>query len=813
MRGVCNNFIISYTQNTSIQLHQKHFGFKITYLSLQTQVSGVYTKSMEALLNSLLLYFVLLLTIVTSPFIILKVIKKFKFDKEVKENLAHDTWVRLLIRMPSKNEGKEEEMEVLIRSLHHILSSNTSINFEIVSINQFLRFYVVIPANLKSVVESQLFAQYPEAEIEESQEYLSEFGQDSAQAELRFRKLSVHPFSTYRESDENLLKQVWAMLSNTDGPDRVYIQLSLRRIGSRFWDRGLRYMHFLFFGPKYDSDNKPTPSYLKLTDDLYEGVLRIIHVSQDKKSANEKLKALCALFKSTKGANELKVKKSLFLKYIDEAFRARVFDSGDLWTPREIATVYHFLPYKGTAASNVANTTSKRSPAPEYLPREGEVDPKEVSFFGVTNYRNEEKVFGIKRADRRQHMYVVGKTGVGKSKLMELLCVSDILNGDGCCFLDPHGDSVDELLKYVPKSRMEDVIYVNPGDRDFPVGFNPLEPLQEQETKHRLSSFFVAIFKKLFEATWNPRMEHLIRYVTLALLDTPDSNVLGIERMLSDTKFRQRVIMQIQDPVVKSFWTNEFGSWNERYANDAVVPILNKVGQFISNPVIRNMVGQTRNALDFEKFMNEGKIVLINLSKGKLGEDNTSLLGSMFITKIQQAALARSKMREEERRDFYFYVDEFQNFANEAFSSILSEARKYHLNLTIAHQYIAQLPQDVKATAFGNVGSLVSFAVGGDDANYLTRELLAVFAPEDLINLNKREMYVKLLVDGKVTPPFSAKTINLQKPERDYSNQILDFSRMKYGRNRTEVEREIEKWTNATQSVATSASDFPEPII
>ena len=396
---------------------------------------------------------------------------------------------------------------------------------------------------------------------------------------------------------------------------------------------------------------------------------------------------------------------------------------------------------------------------------------------------------------------------------MELLCVSDILNNDGCCFLDPHGDSVDELLKYVPKSRMEDVIYVNPGDRDFPVGFNPLEPLQEQETKHRLSSFFVAIFKKLFEATWNPRMEHLIRYVTLALLDTPDSNVLGIERMLSDTKFRQRVIMQIQDPVVKSFWTNEFGSWNERYANDAVVPILNKVGQFISNPVIRNMVGQTRNALDFEKFMNEGKIVLINLSKGKLGEDNTSLLGSMFITKIQQAALARSKMREEERRDFYFYVDEFQNFANEAFSSILSEARKYHLNLTIAHQYIAQLPQDVKATAFGNVGSLVSFAVGGDDANYLTRELLAVFAPEDLINLNKREMYVKLLVDGKVTPPFSAKTINLQKPERDYSNQILDFSRMKYGRNRTEVEREIEKWTNATQSVATSASDFPEPII
>ena len=311
-------------------------------------------------------------------------------------------------------------------------------------------------------------------------------------------------------------------------------------------------------------------------------------------------------------------------------------------------------------------------------------------------------------------------------------------------------------------------------------------------------------------------MEHIIRYITLALLETPDSNVLGIPRILSDTPFRQRVIKQIQDPVVKSFWTNEFSSWNERFANDAVIPILNKVGQFIANPVVRNMVGQRQNALNFEKFMNEGKIVVLNMSKGKLGDDNAGLLGSMFITKIQQAALARAKVKEEERRDFYFYVDEFQNFATDAFSSILSEARKYHLDLTIAHQYIAQLPDEVKATAFGNVGSLIVFSVGGDDAAYLAKEFAPVFTPDDMINLNVREMYVKMSIDGKLSPPFSARTIDVPKPRYDYSVEILNHSRMKYGRNRVEVENEIRKWSESTESVGNSSGgseDFPEPMI
>jgi len=365
------------------------------------------------------------------------------------------------------------------------------------------------------------------------------------------------------------------------------------------------------------------------------------------------------------------------------------------------------------------------------------------------------------------------------------------------------------MLRYVPKERINDVVYISPADRDFPIGFNPLESIEDYEMRQHLSRFFIAIFKKLFADNWNARMEHLVRYITLALLETPDSNVLGIMRMLSDISYRQEVIKQVQDPVVKSFWTNEFSASNEQFMEVAAIPIMNKVGQFISNPVIRNMVGQQKNMLDFEKFMNEGKIVIINASKGKLGEENSALLGSMFITKIQQAALARATIPEDDRRDFYFYVDEFQNFATDAFSSILSEARKYHLDLTIAHQYIAQLPEDVKATAFGNVGTIISFAIGGDDAAYLSKEFSPVFSPDDMINLNTREMYIKMSINGRLAPPFSARTLDVPKPTENYTEEIINHSRMTYGRNKEEVEKEILKWSRSSSSTTISQPQQP----
>lgn len=742
-------------------------------------------------------------------------ILKFLFKREIakKENL--DDKVFLLVRIPPTNENKEDIMESFLHSVHRMLSQGTHISFEMLSSNQFLSFYIVVPKQLQSVIESQLYAQYPDAEVMVSRDYYEDFPlENTVTYELEFKKGSVHPLNTYKTLEEDLLKNMSAILAKTESEEKVAIQLALKKVGSKWWRRGL---HVAVFKMRNNKSADQSPGQAKLSHDLYQGKLRISYSAENQQIAKQKLHMVITLFKSIKSSsNELRKAKPFWSVESSRQFKARMFERGDLWSLPEVATIYHF-PYKGTVVSNVVNTTSKRAPAPDILPIEGSASADEISFFGETNYRNDGKKFGIKRLDRRRHLYVVGKTGSGKSRLLEHLLIADIQGGQGCCLLDPHGDLADELLQFVPKERIKDVVYINPTDRDFPIGFNPLEPVDDYEFRQHLSVFFIAIFKKLFAATWNSRMEHLIRYITLALLETPDSNILGIPRILSDTTYRQRVIMQIQDPVVKSFWTNEFATYNQQYSNEAVVPILNKVGQFISNPIVRNMIGQQKNSLDFEKFMNEGKIVLINASKGKLGDDNAALLGSMFITKIQQAALARAKIPEEQRKDFYFYVDEFQNFATDAFSSILSEARKYHLDLTIAHQYIAQLPDEVKATAFGNVGSMIAFAVGGDDAAYLAKEFSPVFSPDDMINLNVREMYIKMSVDGKLTTPFSATTLTVPKPSFDYSVEIVDHSRMTYAKNRVTVENEINRWTTGSgEAIAkeTSAEEaFPEPIL
>lgn len=743
-----------------------------------------------------------------------KVIDKLTFKSNLEKRLKRHDKTFLLVKTSSKNEDKENSMEEFLVSLHRVIPNNTELALEMASSNQFLHFYIVIPKALKGLVESQLYAQFPEAEVEEVSDYLPQFTIHTAFSQLYFKKPSVYPVNTYHNMDEDLLKNLSAILAKTEANEQAVVQIALKRVGGKFWERGMPALWFNLFGRKTASDGSPTQAFAKMSQDLYKGKIRVVYHAENKTTAESKLSVLVSLFKSVKGEyNEFKKKKVDLFRYLSREVKARMFDNGDYFSPAELATLYHF-PYKGNIVSNIVNTTSKRAPAPDILPREGTVDPKEVSFIGETNYRNDHVKFGIKRFDRRRHLYVVGKTGSGKSKLLEMLLVSDIQSGQGCCLIDPHGDLAEEVLKFVPKERIEDVVYVNPADRDFPIGFNPLEPIEDYEVRQHLARFFIAIFKKMFAGTWNDRMEHLIRYITLALLETPDSNVLGIPRMLSDTSFRQRVIKQIQDPVVKSFWTNEFSASNEQFISAAAVPILNKVGQFISNPIIRNMVGQRKNMLDFDNFMNTGKIVIINISKGKLGDENTALLGSMFITKIQQAALARSKMAEEERKDFYFYVDEFQNFATEAFSSILSEARKYRLDLTIAHQYIAQLPEDVKATAFGNVGSIITFAIGGDDAAYLTKEFAPVFSADDMINLNTREMYIKMSVDGRLTTPFSAKTLNVPKSEHDYSDQIKNKSQLKFGRNKVTVENEIKKWSSAVESGApVSDESFPEPII
>lgn len=785
---------------------------RIMYTQIMDQIGA----GIAAFFNFLLISIISAVGVVLSVFIAKKLISQLLLEAKIKKNKRREDAVFLSVKIPATSEKKEDAMEEFLRSLHRVLPNNTTLSLELASSDQFIRFYIVIPKAIKNLVESQLYAQYPDAEVDETSDYLPDkFDKNVACAQLYFKRSSIYPFNTYHNLNEGILKTLSAVLSKTEKGEKVYIQIVLKRVGPKFWERNLPALFFQLFGVKSVDEKNPHPAFWKLSQEVYLGKLQFAYSASDFQTAKGKLNAILGLLKSTKGShNELKKKRFVITRPIQEAIKARVFSQGDIWTPAEIATIYHFQ-YKGTIVSNVVHTTSKRAPAPDILPREGLVNPKEVSFIGETNYRNEGMRFGIKRIDRRRHLYVVGKTGSGKSKLLELLLISDIQNGEGCCLLDPHGDLADELLKFVPRERIKDVVYVNPIDRDFPIGFNPLEPVKDYQMRQHISTFFIAIFKKLLAFNWNPRMEHVMRYITLALLETPDSNVLGIQRMLSDATFRQRVIKQIQDPIVKSFWTNDFKASDHQFINEAVLPILNKVGQFTANPFVRNMIGQKKNMLNFGAFMNEGKIVIISISKGKLGDENSALLGSMIITKIQQAALARANIAEEERRDFYFYVDEFQNFATDAFSTILSEARKYHLNLTIAHQYIEQLPEEVKATAFGNVGSLISFAVGGDDASYLAKEFAPVFAANDLINLNIREMYVKMSVDGKLTTPFSAKTIDVPRPNFNYAKEAIDYSRMTYGKNRVAVENEIARWSSVVDSASESdtGDGFPQPIL
>ena len=387
---------------------------------------------------------------------------------------------------------------------------------------------------------------------------------------------------------------------------------------------------------------------------------------------------------------------------------------------------------------------------------------KNVVYFARTDFRNANRLFGIKRSDRRQHTYVVGKTGTGKSAFLNNMIVQDIANGEGVCVVDPHGELVEGLLDKIPEERMKDVIYFNPADTDYHVGFNILE-LPDPKYKHLVASGLMGIFTKIWSGVWSPRMEYILNNCILALLDTPGSTLLGIPRLLTDKDYRQKIIANVKDPVVKAFWIHEFESWQERFRNEAIAPIQNKVGQFLSTALVRNIVGQSKSTIDIFEIMNEGKIFLVNVSKGRIGEDNSALLGAMLITKIQLAAMERVRIPEDQRVDFYLYVDEFQNFATDSFAGILSEARKYRLDLIVAHQYVGQLVTDkstiVRDAIFGNVGTMVVFRVGAADAEFLENEFTPEFTIEDIVNLPNYHIYIKLMCDGITARPFSAETL------------------------------------------------------
>ncbi len=432
----------------------------------------------------------------------------------------------------------------------------------------------------------------------------------------------------------------------------------------------------------------------------------------------------------------------------------------------------------------------------------------EIAVFAETNFRNQRRRFGIKTDDRRRHTYIIGKTGMGKTNLLENLVYNDIMAGHGIGIVDPHGDFAEKILDFVPSHRINDVVYMNPSDVDYPLAFNILETVDETH-KHLIASGLMGVFKKIWPDVWSARMEYILNNTVLALLDYPGSTLLGINRMLADASFRKRVIAKIHDPVVKSFWVNEFARYNERYASEAIAPIQNKVGQFLSASIIRNIVGQVKSTIDVREIMDTGKIFIMNLAKGRIGEDNSRLLGGMLITKIQLAAMERVDTLEPDRRDFYLYVDEFQNFATESFSNILSEARKYRLNLVVAHQYIEQLDEKVAAAVFGNVGTIIAFRVGGADSLKLVQEFTPRFTEEDLVNLTKYTVYLKLMIDGVASDPFSAAILPPLSQTHGNHDTVVAVSRERYASGREVVEDKISRWSEGIAGPTVEPSATP----
>ncbi len=416
---------------------------------------------------------------------------------------------------------------------------------------------------------------------------------------------------------------------------------------------------------------------------------------------------------------------------------------------------------------------------------------EEITSVGYTNFRNQKVRFGIKVDDRRRHVYLIGKTGSGKTNLLETMMIEDIAAGRGVGIIDPHGESAEKILDFVPEDRMDDVIYFNPADLERPIAFNPLERVGG-EHRHLVASGIMSVFKKIWIDAWSARMEYILNNALLALLEYPDSTLLEILRLFSDKEYRRKIVDGLKDPVIKGFWVNEFAKYTQRLETESLASIQNKVGQFVSNPLIRNIIGQPHSSINMRQIMDERKIFIANLSKGRIGEDNSALLGAMLMTRLQLAAMSRVDVPEDQRPDFFLSVDEFQNFATKSFAVILSEARKYHLDLTIAHQYVEQLDEDVRPAVFGNVGTIITFRIGAADAEFLEKEFEPEFMAGDLVNLPKYNFYARLMIDGVASRPFSASTVPpLPKPAGSFKDVIIENSRNHYGVDRRKVEETI----------------------
>lgn len=773
----------------------------------------------------------------------------FSFAKKpeatkVFEDIRNPEVMQILV--PRENDKTPLAAEQMFSSLHGILreskKSMDSISFEIVSQSETgIRFYAVVPKHLAEFVEGQIYAQYPNAEIRYVNDYATKKREDQVYVStgmIELDKSYIFPIKTFRNFEVDPLAAITSAVSELKLGEEAWIQFVLRPVANYWQEDSKKYITDIKEGKTainslgdalvkifsdvskslQSTDGKGTPKEvvklapgqqeelnqveLKMMKLGFEVGIRVISKSTDRVRSEQILRDLVASFKqfttahlnSFVNASGNKSAQQIYEEYIKRTLDA---NAEDILNIEELASVYH-LPNVSVETPNIMWSRARKAEPPMDIPLAGEFG---VNAFAHTDYRGKRLEFGIKTEDRRRHFYLLGKTGVGKSTVFKNMFISDVLAGNGACFVDPHGEAIEELLDYIPSERINDVIYFDPGDVNNPVGFNLLE-LNDSSQRDLVADGVVEVFKKQFGFSWGPRLQYLLTNAVATALEAQGTTILSVMRLLTDRNYRKFILKQVKDPILLKFWEEEFTqmSQNSKLVSEAIAPIQNKVGRFISSSVIRNIVGQVKSSFSLRSIMDEGKILLVNLAQGKIGEESSALLGGMIITRLQSTAMERIDIPIEQRRDFYLYVDEFQNFATDSFAKILSEARKFKLNLTMTNQYVDQIPLTVRQAIFGNVGTLASFVVSQSDASILANEFAPIFSAEDMVSLEAHSMYVKLCINGMTSKPFSAKSLDIRYQKFGYKQDILQASRGRYSTQREVIEDKIRRWSEQKYS-------------